>query len=59
MTLQNIVGMAGKLLPFTIGLVAQYFGLRVAMWLLLLGPIALLIGLPRRSATNIASPPEV
>ena len=59
MTLQNVIGMAGKLLPFGIGLAAQYLGLKVAMWLLLLGPIALLIGLPRRSAKNIASTPEV
>jgi len=48
MTLNDIAGLFGKLLPFGIGLVAQYFGLRAAMWLLLLGPIALLIGLPRR-----------
>ncbi len=49
MTLQNVVGLAGKLLPFGIGLVAQFFGLRVAIWLLLAGPLALLIGLPRRT----------
>ena len=55
MTLDNVFGLLGKLLPFGIGLAAQYFGLRFAMWLLLLGPIALLLGLPRRSSsvTNI------
>jgi MFS transporter, FSR family, fosmidomycin resistance protein len=47
MTLDNVFGLLGKLLPFGIGLVAQFFGLRLAMWLLLLGPIVLLIGLPR------------
>jgi MFS transporter, FSR family, fosmidomycin resistance protein len=46
-TLDSLFGLFGKLLPFGIGLVAQFLGLRVAMWLLLLGPIALLIGLPR------------
>ncbi len=45
MTLDNIFGLLGKLLPFGIGLAAQFFGLRLAMWLLLLGPIALLVGL--------------
>jgi MFS transporter, FSR family, fosmidomycin resistance protein len=48
MTLDNIFGLLGKLLPFGVGLVAQFFGLRLAMWLLLLGPLVLLIGLPRR-----------
>jgi len=47
LTLDNISGLLGKLLPFGIGLAAQLFGLRQAMWLLLLGPIALLLGLPR------------
>jgi MFS transporter, FSR family, fosmidomycin resistance protein len=43
----NVTGFVGKLLPFGIGLAAQAFGLGAAMWLLLAGPIALLIGLPR------------
>jgi MFS transporter, FSR family, fosmidomycin resistance protein len=45
--LDNVSGMFGTLLPFGIGLVAQAFGLGSAMWLLLAGPLALLIGLPR------------
>jgi len=45
--LDNISGMFGKLLPFGIGLAAQTFGLGPAMWLMLVGPLALLIGLPR------------
>ena len=48
MTLDSLFGLLGKILPFGIGLAAQFFGLRLAMWLLLLGPIALLFGLPRR-----------
>ena len=47
MTLDSLFSLLGKLLPFGIGLAAQFFGLRLAMWLLLLGPLALLIGLPR------------
>ena len=48
LTLDNISGLIGKLIPFGIGLVAQAYGLGTAMWLLLAGPIALLMGLPRR-----------
>ncbi|MEN9563176.1 MAG: hypothetical protein RIR73_1420 [Chloroflexota bacterium] len=36
-----------KLLPLLIGILADRFGLGSAMWLLLLGPIALIIGLPK------------
>lgn len=49
LALDNVSGMFGKLLPFGIGLAAQGFGLGAAMWLLLAGPLALLIGLPRRA----------
>jgi FSR family fosmidomycin resistance protein-like MFS transporter len=48
--LGDIVGFFGKLIPFGIGLAAERFGLGPAMWILLAGPIALLIGLPRRTA---------
>jgi FSR family fosmidomycin resistance protein-like MFS transporter len=51
-TLHSVFGLAGKLLPFGIGLAAQAFGLRIAIWLLLAGPVALLIGLPRRTQTQ-------
>lgn len=40
-----------KLLPLLLGFLADQFGLGVAMWLLILGPIALLIGLPREKIT--------
>lgn len=46
--LDNVSGMFGKLIPLGIGLAAQTFGLNVAMWFLLAGPIALFIGLPRK-----------
>jgi len=39
----------GKFLPFLIGLLADRFGLHNAMWVILLGPIALLIGLPQKT----------
>jgi FSR family fosmidomycin resistance protein-like MFS transporter len=46
MTIGNLAGLIGDLLPLGIGLAADAFGLHVAIWLLLAGPIALLIGLP-------------
>jgi MFS transporter, FSR family, fosmidomycin resistance protein len=55
MALGNLAGIFGKLLPFGIGLAAQTYGLGAAMWLLLAGPLALLIGLPRtalRASSN-------
>jgi FSR family fosmidomycin resistance protein-like MFS transporter len=47
LTVSNVVGLLGSLIPTVIGLVAERAGLEVAMWLLILGPIALLIGIPR------------
>jgi MFS transporter, FSR family, fosmidomycin resistance protein len=47
MTLGDIAGLAGQVVPLIIGLLAQRFGLGAAIWLLWLGPIALIIGLPR------------
>jgi FSR family fosmidomycin resistance protein-like MFS transporter len=49
MTLDSLFSLLGKILPFGIGLAAQFFGLGPAMWLLLLGPIALLVGLPKKA----------
>lgn len=45
MTVGNLFGWLGRLLPLVLGLAAEQLGLGVAMWLLLLGPIALLLGL--------------
>ncbi len=49
LTLDNVSGLFGKLIPFGIGLAAHNFGIGTAMWLLLAGPIALFIGLPKNS----------
>ena len=43
-----------KLLPLLLGFLADQFGLGVAMWLLILGPVALLVGLPRDSSGHPA-----
>jgi FSR family fosmidomycin resistance protein-like MFS transporter len=55
MTLDNVFGLLGRILPFGIGLAAQFFGLRLAMWLLLLGPIAMLSGLPHQKLSDVTS----
>ena len=56
MALDNITGLVGGLLPFGIGLAADAFGLHAAIWLLLAGPIALLLGLPKRARTSADTP---
>jgi MFS transporter, FSR family, fosmidomycin resistance protein len=47
LALDTVSGLFGNLLPFGIGLAAQAFSLGRAIWLLLAGPIALLLYLPR------------
>jgi len=51
LTLDNVSGMFGKLIPLGIGIAAQSLGLATAMWFLLAGPIALFIGLPQKILT--------
>jgi len=46
----NVAGWFGRLIPLGLGLAAQQFGLETAMWLLLAGPIVLMIGLPRKKS---------
>jgi FSR family fosmidomycin resistance protein-like MFS transporter len=53
--LGSISGILGKLIPLGIGLAAQTYGLQTAMWILLLGPIALFIGLPRPNSQSLIS----
>ena len=44
LTVSNVSGLVGSLLPLSVGLVAERFGLDVAMWLLLAAPVAVLVG---------------
>jgi FSR family fosmidomycin resistance protein-like MFS transporter len=46
----SVTAPLAKFFPFLIGFLADQFGLQNAMWILVLGPIALLIGLPRRGS---------
>jgi MFS transporter, FSR family, fosmidomycin resistance protein len=45
-TLVSLFSLVDGLCPLLLGIVAEHFGLATMMWLLLLGPIALLIGIP-------------
>lgn len=51
MALNDVAGVFGRLIPLAIGLVAERFGLGSAMWILLAGPLALLVGLPKNYQT--------
>jgi FSR family fosmidomycin resistance protein-like MFS transporter len=53
--LGSVSGIIGKLIPLGIGLAAQAYGLQTAMWLLMAGPIALLIGLPRNRTPRLSA----
>jgi len=53
--LGSVSGIIGKLIPLGIGLAAQAYGLQTAMWLLMAGPIALLIGLPRNRTSRLSA----
>ena len=48
MAVSNLGGWLGSLMPLGLGIAAQHWGLGPAMWLLIAGPVALLVGLPRR-----------
>ena len=54
LTVGNVAGLFGSLIRPAIGVVATAIGLQNAMWLVLLGPIALLIGLPRKLPSSEA-----
>lgn len=48
LAVSNFAGLIGSLLPLGLGWIAQRYNLQTGMWLLLMGPLALYIGLPRR-----------
>jgi FSR family fosmidomycin resistance protein-like MFS transporter len=49
MALGSVSAVLAGLVPIVLGGLAQRFGVQVALWALLLGPLALLLGLPRAS----------
>jgi FSR family fosmidomycin resistance protein-like MFS transporter len=58
MTVGAVGGLGGSLIPLVIGAVAQHFGLGAAMWLMLIGPVVLLLGLPSGTGAEMATPTE-
>jgi FSR family fosmidomycin resistance protein-like MFS transporter len=52
MAIESVTTPIAKLFPLMVGILADRFGLATAIWLLLLGPLALMIGLPRQSPTH-------
>jgi MFS transporter, FSR family, fosmidomycin resistance protein len=56
MAVGSLVNLSSLFVPFVIGRVADTFGLAWAMWLLALGPLALLVGLPPREAPTSGPP---
>lgn len=52
LALASFAGLIGSLIPLGIGLAAEQWGLGSAIWLLIAGPIVVLIGLPRRGWSN-------
>jgi FSR family fosmidomycin resistance protein-like MFS transporter len=47
MAVNNLFGLVGGLIPLGLGWFAQRYGLNIAVWLVLLGPIYLLLAIPR------------
>jgi FSR family fosmidomycin resistance protein-like MFS transporter len=52
LALGNVSGLVGGMIPLALGLVAERFGLASMMWLLLAGPLALLVAIPRREKSS-------
>jgi FSR family fosmidomycin resistance protein-like MFS transporter len=47
LAVSNVAGLVGSLIPLGLGAVAEAAGLKVMMWLLLAGPVLILLLLPR------------
>lgn len=52
LALSNVFGLLGALLPLGVGALAERVGLGGAMWLLLAGPVSIVILLPRNRAAH-------
>jgi FSR family fosmidomycin resistance protein-like MFS transporter len=58
LTLGSIAGLIAGTFPLAIGLVAERYGIDVALWVLVAGPVALLLGVPRRSSSAALRSPS-
>jgi len=57
-TVNSVTGIIHDLLPLLIGVAAEALGLGSAMWLMLLGPLALMLGIPRHRSESTAESAE-
>lgn len=57
MAIGSVTAPLAKVFPFLIGFLADRFGLQASMWIMLLAPLALIIGLPRKSSQSPVSGP--
>jgi MFS transporter, FSR family, fosmidomycin resistance protein len=55
----GIGGIVGAAVPLTLGLIASAIGLGATMWILLLAPLALAVGVPRRQSASGSSSASV
>ena len=55
MAIGSVTAPFAKFFPFVIGFLADRFGLQTAMWILLLGPIGLFLGLARNKTNSLIS----
>lgn len=56
LAVSNIAGLFGAVLPLALGWIAHVVNLQAAMWMLSLGPVALLLGLIRVTSRRSSSP---
>jgi MFS transporter, FSR family, fosmidomycin resistance protein len=49
LTLGSVAGLIAGTFPLAIGLVAERYGIQTALWVLVAGPVVLLLGVPRRA----------
>ena len=56
--LGSVAGLIAGTFPLVIGLVAERYGIEVALWALLAGPLVLLIGVPRSRDDERSLPPR-
>jgi len=52
LAVNSLFGLAAGFVPALLGWVGERFGLPATMWLLLLGPVALLAGVPRHARSS-------
>jgi FSR family fosmidomycin resistance protein-like MFS transporter len=55
LAVDNIAGLVKGQIPLLLSIIAQRYGLGAMMWLLLAGPVALLVGLPRNGEDDSRS----